>query len=107
MCIRDSHYRVASGVGLQNAVAALPGLDIKTTGGYVLIPPSVGADGTPYSWIRPLEQMAPASDQFLALARASGGPRQRSPAAWDAFVFRRYGPGERNAKLASLTGYLL
>jgi hypothetical protein len=100
------HYTVAASSGLHNAVAALPGLDVKTAGGYALIPPSVGADGTPYTWVRQLEEIAPAGDRFLALLRASGGPRQRAP-AWDTFVYKRYGVGERNAKLTSLTGYLL
>jgi len=31
----------------------LPGVDIRGDGGYVIIPPSVGFNGQPYSWVKP------------------------------------------------------
>lgn len=45
-------YVEATGQG--NGAGLLPGVDYRGLGGYVVAPPSVGADGTPYIWTRPL-----------------------------------------------------
>jgi hypothetical protein len=37
-----------------NKTAIYPGIDYRGAGGYVVAPPSVGADGRRYQWVRPL-----------------------------------------------------
>lgn len=41
--------------GRGNATAILPGVDYRGTGGYVVVPPSVGANGRVYTWASPLQ----------------------------------------------------
>lgn len=41
-----------------NAARFRPGLDYRGAGGYVLLPPSVGANGKRYDWLQPLEAAA-------------------------------------------------
>lgn len=40
---------------LGNKTAILPGVDYRSTGGYVVAPPSVGANGSRYTWLFPLD----------------------------------------------------
>jgi hypothetical protein len=40
--------------GLANKVRAVPGTDLRTTGGYVIAPPSRNGDSTPYVWFEGL-----------------------------------------------------
>ncbi|MBA2713731.1 MAG: bifunctional DNA primase/polymerase, partial [Rubrobacteraceae bacterium] len=36
---------------VRTGIRVAPGLDVKAAGGYVVAPPSVGANGKPYEWI--------------------------------------------------------
>jgi hypothetical protein len=36
---------------VRTGIRVAPGLDVKASGGYVVAPPSVGANGKPYEWI--------------------------------------------------------
>lgn len=38
-----------------NAINVWPGIDHRGAGGYVVLPPSVGANGRRYTWLQPLE----------------------------------------------------
>lgn len=44
------HLYVAAGSFGGNRAGMFPGVDVRGLGGYVVSPPSVGADGTPYTW---------------------------------------------------------
>ena len=54
---------------LKNSVKFCGSLDIRTTGGYVLLPPSKHLSGNPYSWVtRPVEvELASAPDWLIEL----------------------------------------
>lgn len=61
--------------GLKNEVRAILDCDLRTTGGYVVAPPSGAADGTPYRWIiEPSKAVAPPMPGMLLdiLRQASG-----------------------------------
>ena len=51
---RGQHLYVATTGVRRNSAKRLPGIDTRGVGGYVVAPPSIGPDGTRYSWIEPL-----------------------------------------------------
>jgi hypothetical protein len=52
----DHLYIRSTGDG--NGTRLLPGVDYRGLGGYVVAPPSVGANGARYTWVRPLDLAA-------------------------------------------------
>lgn len=85
-----------------------PGLDIRGDGGYVLMPPSIGANDRPYAWD---SEHAPA---YLPgwlnalIAQQASNPRQRTPAStWIDMIERGLQNGQRNAGLTRFVGHLL
>ncbi len=101
------------GFTVQNSASKIAdGLDIRGDGGYVILPPSVRADGTFYEWDRP-GLVARAPEWLLDLIRAAPAPDQeRYPEAdtiSDNYAqgalskevdnVRRCGPGSRNHTL--------
>jgi hypothetical protein len=48
------HHLFVPASGRGNTTALQPGVDYRGVGGYVILPPSVGANGTRYTWLRPL-----------------------------------------------------
>ena len=52
---RDAgHHLFIRPTGRGNKASFLPGVDYRGAGGYVILPPSVGANGRRYTWTRPL-----------------------------------------------------
>ncbi len=106
-----AHYYLKhpGGQEVRNSVRQLgPGLDIRGDGGYVIAPPSVGANG---------RQWEP--DERASLAELPGWLQdrlvpdrekvaQRAPASeWVMIARNGLGEGERNHGIARLTGHLL
>ena len=52
------------------------GLDVRGDGGYVVVPPSVHANGNPYQWLRELETPLPALPAWLHAAERRNGAKQ-------------------------------
>lgn len=52
------HHLFVPPRGLGNKTALYPGVDFRGAGGYVVMPPSVGATGRRYAWLRPLDLTA-------------------------------------------------
>ena len=101
------------GEHLRNSAGQLgPGLDTRGDGGYVLVPPSVGAGGRRYESIE-RAPLAPAPDWLLERLRGcsqhvpNGQCRREPTDTWVAYVRDGLPAGERNAGLARLVGHLL
>jgi len=85
---------------VRTGIRVAPGLDVKASGGYVVAPPSVGANGKPYEWILSPEE-AELADPPEWLMQLLERERAKGPAAP---VGERIPPGKRNDVLASLAG---
>ncbi len=85
---------------VKTGIRVAPGLDVKASGGYVVAPPSVGANGNPYEWIVSPED-ADLADPPEWLMRLLEGRRFTTPAGP---VGERILKGERNKGLASIAG---
>ena len=85
---------------VRTGIRVAPGLDVKARGGYVVAPPSVGANGKPYEWIvSPKEaEMAEVPGWLKELVEA---PRAKGTAGP---VGEKIPSGNRNATLASMAG---
>lgn len=72
--------------GLSNAVRAIAGTDLRTTGGYVIAPPSIGVNGNGYLWFNglspkeatPVEMPDFVFDVLRQAAGSSGFPKTQS-----------------------------
>lgn len=62
------------GFSVGNSVRLMPGLDIRGDGGYVVAPPSVHSNGSPYEWIVSLEseELAELPESVVALIQRDG-----------------------------------
>src|SRR5215212_4098305 len=82
---------------VRTGIRVAPGLDVKASGGYVVAPPSVGANGKPYEWILSPEEaeLADPPEWLMSLLERE---RAKGPAAP---VGERIPPGSRNDVLAS------
>ena len=85
---------------VRTGIRVAPGLDVKASGGYVVAPPSVGANGRPYEWILSPEEaeLAEPPEWLMGLLERE---RSKGPAP---AVGERIPPGKRNGALASLAG---
>jgi hypothetical protein len=48
------HHVFVKPTGLGNRAGFRPGVDYRGAGGYVILPPSIGANGRRYAWTKPL-----------------------------------------------------
>jgi hypothetical protein len=84
------------------------GLDIRGDGGYVLLPPSVGASGRRYE---PDEQCAaaplPGWSAHPVASRENGSQARTPTGVWVEIVRNGLPEGQRNDGLTRLTGHLL
>jgi hypothetical protein len=102
-------YRLPAGVRLRNGRTKLPSVEIKTEGGYVLVPPSVHPSGKAYGWLTPLaeDDIADASEWMLALTeRADATVRARPPSEWANVIRGPIPEGHRRDMLLRLGGLL-
>jgi Bifunctional DNA primase/polymerase, N-terminal/Primase C terminal 1 (PriCT-1) len=88
---------------LPSRTGILLGVDIKSVGGYVVLPEAGGrtwlADASPWD-IRPVPVPA-------WLVRLAGAGRQSGPRKWEDAVAGYVGEGARNVTAASIAGHLL
>lgn len=102
--------RIKNSVGDNGGLA--PGLDIKSTGGYVVAPPSLHESGRHYAWSvdhHPDEVPPAAMPDWLvrALASRGGEGTVRDPSEWRRLVSEGVSEGGRNTAVSRLSGLLL
>lgn len=77
-------YKLPAGVVIQSRSAAFgwPGVDVKSAGGYVLLPPSLHPDGGEYRWDQGMRERAPLPSRWIAALQ--GPPRSGAAFALNA-----------------------
>jgi hypothetical protein len=96
------HFGWTEALGITNSKGALPdGLDVRGEGGYVILPPSVNADGVAYKWIGDADPFAPPPELPKWLTKQiNSTPRTRrwakSALQKECETVAQARPGERN-----------
>ncbi len=99
------------GVKNNNTGRVGDGLDFKTTGGYVVMPPSLHRSGNHYEWTNPNAKIMPAPEWLIELLREqfpdklTADERRRDPDYWTALTTAT--EGDRHNAIASVIGLLL
>jgi putative DNA primase/helicase len=88
------------GFEVRTGIKVAPGLDVKAAGGYVVAPPTLGANGKPYEWIVSPDDSDFAEPPTWLLQLLER--RKRNGAAPP--VGERIPSGQRNKELTSLAG---
>lgn len=88
----------------KNTVDALPGVDIRGDGAYVVAPPSVYADGRVYEWQRgvsasDVDEIAPANQSVYGLLNLNRKGSQTTPKPTTKTSVRNVAQGNRNVTL--------
>jgi hypothetical protein len=85
-----------------------PQIDVRATGGYTLLPPSLHPSGRKYAWsVDSADKFASAPDWLLArVAKRNGAALPAAPSEWRAML-DGVPEGRRNSSLARIAGYLL
>ena len=88
----------------------MAGVDIKKEGGYVVVPPSIHPTGKVYRWIEPLQPSAISQCPDWLADRISTAqapqPQGRPPESWAQRISKKVPQGERNNRLAEVSGLL-
>jgi hypothetical protein len=107
---RHVYFKMPAAPIRNSAGKLAPGLDIRATGGYVLVPPSVHPTGRQYEWsVDCAGAIANAPDwltQQIADRSGTNGKDGTPPSEWRTLV-QGINEGARDCSLTKLTGYLL
>lgn len=106
---RHSWYST-EGQAVKNGVGVLPGIDVRSEGGYVIVPPSVHRSGAIYHWKVPLHRDAISECPGWLLKRLEKHSRQgrgRLAKEWQELISKPVLEGRRNQVLTELAGLLL
>lgn len=86
---RGFHLWFRIPVPVKNRVAVMPGVDVRSKGGFVVVPPSVGASGEPYKFASLEVPMADAPEWILRLVGRVGEEQEQvtvEPVTVEAFT---------------------
>jgi hypothetical protein len=108
---RHLFFRLPDGVIVRNSAGRLaPGVDARGEGGFVVIAPSVGANGVRYRWENVGSTLANPPQWLLdRLAQIGGNINVHGtpPKEWRALVQGTIAEGTRDSTLTRITGHLL
>ncbi|MFF2752769.1 bifunctional DNA primase/polymerase [Psychrobacillus sp. NPDC058041] len=107
-----THFFFKSNSNLKNVVEFLPGLDIRSDGGYIIVAPSSHISGKEYTWeveSHVLETHIQEAPNWLVqtIIDKTGKKYDKKPASYYVGLLQGVGEGMRNHSTASLIGYLL
>lgn len=107
-----THYIFKSNSNLKNVVEFLPGLDIRSDGGYIIVAPSNHISGKEYTWeveSHVLETPIQEAPNWLiqTIINRTGNKYDKKPGSYYVDLLQGVGEGMRNHSTASLIGYLL
>lgn len=101
-------YHAPSG-SLPNAVEVLPGVDVRGTGGYVLVHPSTNSEGKAYTWSDPMAEPGPLPSDWVQSLQSANRQvdEQGDQVPWVVQLMEGVTAGGRNDAAARLAGYFL
>lgn len=108
-------YRWDAKYNLKNVVRILPGIDIRSEGGYVCASPSIHPNGKKYVWLQgPTKDLPELPENVAAICANSknfGATYSRpllsgKPEGWIGEALKNLAEGNRNATFASVVGKL-
>jgi hypothetical protein len=106
---RHVYFKMPAAPIRNSAGKLAPGLDIRATGGYVLVPPSIHPTGRRYEWSVDCAGAIAEAPSWLTerITNANGaGNGATPPSEWRELI-KGVSEGARDCSLTKLTGYLL
>ena len=104
-------FQMPDGVSIRNSAGKLaPNVDVRASGGYIVMPPSIHPDGGVYCWsVDSASAFAQAPDWLIAkiTEHTNGNGKPTPPSEWRALVMDGVSEGARDCSAARLAGYLL
>jgi hypothetical protein len=98
-------FSIPAGVEIRNSAGRLaPGVDVRGSGGWAIMPPSRAPWGS-WTW-SDRSEMAELPDSWLTALQEQSTPRAKSSEEWAALT-ASLPDGQRNVDLTSLAGHLL
>jgi hypothetical protein len=105
---RHTYFRLGKHKVRNSAGKLGAGLDVRGTGGYVLLPPSIHPSGRPYSWsVDSAVHIASAPDWLHSIIGDENDGHGKPIEHWDHVLTGQISQGSRNSTLASVCGKLL
>lgn len=106
------YFRMPDGIEIGNRAGMIPRIDVRGTGGYVIAPPSVRADGAAYAWQDPAADIAeaPAALVDMILRRGAfgkgvnGSPSGKGAAIDVGEAHRKYALSALDAECQNIKG---
>ncbi|OGK19952.1 hypothetical protein A3C23_04600 [Candidatus Roizmanbacteria bacterium RIFCSPHIGHO2_02_FULL_37_13b] len=102
------HYYFKYEKGIKNGAGLKPGIDIRSEGGYVVVPPSLHQSGNYYEWIQSPENTAPLPipDFVKSWIKQSKKQTSSNTGSLNKSILQGVSEGQRNNSAASVIGKL-
>jgi len=107
---RHAYFRMPESAVRNSESKIAPKIDVRGTGGYALVPPSIHPSGRAYAWsVDCARAIAAAPDWLLAkiAERPNGNGQATPPSEWRTLIADGVSEGQRDCSAAKLAGHLL